>query len=239
MSTLMSVPTAFPVAAPQPPAGPIGRAMLVLDCITRRPAPMRLSEIARQTGLAKSTVHRLLGELESHDAVRQAAAGYVLGDAIKRLSQGFELRRHDTLRRLLTPHLADLHARTRLIAGLAVLEGTTAVFVETIYPRRFADLAVRAPDRVPARQAAAGRLLQGSGPAAPDQPARSGGGAARREEHLPGLVAIAAPVGERAAPAAAISLAGPPGDLDPARYLPLLRQAAWEASVTWRRYAGT
>jgi IclR family transcriptional regulator, acetate operon repressor len=255
VSTLMSAEPA-PARSPEPPSGPIGRAMLVLDCITRRPAPVRLSEIARQTGLAKSTVHRLLGELESHDAVRQAPAGYVLGEAIKRLSQGFEPRRHDTLRRLLIPHLADLHGRTRLVVGLAVLEGATAVFVETIYPRRFADLAVRAPERVAARQTAAGRLLlaqaaPGSGHAAAgpcravpgaapggQQQARAGGGAVRSEEHLPGLVAVAAPVGRSTLADAAISLAGPPGELDPVRCLPLLRQAAHEASMTLRRYPG-
>jgi DNA-binding IclR family transcriptional regulator len=236
------------ISSPVPGAGPIGKAMLVLDCITSRTAPVRLSDIARQTGLAKSTVHRLLAELESHQAVRQATTGYVPGEAIRRFSQGFQGRQHDTLRRLLTPHLAELHARTRLITSLAVLDGTTAVFVETIYPRRFADTAVQAPDRVPARQTAAGRLLLAYGaprpPARPDARGRESelehlrrdGATARPEEHLTDLVGIAAAVGDRAKPTAAISLAGPPGDAGPVRFLPLLRWAAHEASLTLRLY---
>jgi DNA-binding IclR family transcriptional regulator len=74
-------------AAPEKPAsGSIAHGAAVLVCLSRRVTTV--SEIARQTGLGKSTVHRVLKLLEDADLVMQDPVNrnYYLGPLVARLN---------------------------------------------------------------------------------------------------------------------------------------------------------
>lgn len=236
-------------AAPSGSPGAIDKAMLVLDCVSRRNTPVKLSEIARQTGLPKSTVHRLLATLEAHGALRRMKVGYVLGDMIRRLCDGGAAPTRDGLRRLLMPHVAELYEATHLPTSLAVLDELTVVCLITIYPRTFAEPVLHGPERIPAHRSALGRLLLAYSPGAPAwapgaprglEPELAGiratGIAQHPEEHLGGMAGMAVPVTDRAAGVAAIGIAAPAGDRLGAEMETMLRRTAHEAYLTLRRH---
>lgn len=136
--------------------GAIGRAMLVLQCLAGHDVPVRFIDIVRQTGLPRSTLHRLLTTLEEHQAIRRSGTGYVVGELINGLSG------HDgwsEARRVLMPLLTELHEATRLCTTLAALRDLTAVSLVTLYPRSLAGQVLNSPERMPVHCTALGKLL--------------------------------------------------------------------------------
>ena len=65
------------------------RAVAILDAFTPQRPELGVSEIARITGLSRSTVHRLLATLRRHELVQQipASRDYALGPHLLRLAQ--------------------------------------------------------------------------------------------------------------------------------------------------------
>jgi IclR family transcriptional regulator, acetate operon repressor len=65
------------------------RAVAILDAFTAERPELGVSEIARITGLSRSTVHRLLVTLRRHEFVQQLPNGrnYALGPHLLRLAQ--------------------------------------------------------------------------------------------------------------------------------------------------------
>lgn len=103
----------------------VDRVLDILECLATQPRPMGISEIARETGLAQGTVHRLLASLVSRGYVRRdvdrrygigmAAAG--LADSARNgLIAGAE------------PVLRDLVDTTGETANLALLDGDQMVY---------------------------------------------------------------------------------------------------------------
>jgi DNA-binding IclR family transcriptional regulator len=242
--------------------GAVGKAMLVLQCFSRCRVPVRLAEITRRTGLAKSTVHRLLAILEAHNAVRRVNTGYVIGEAIRQLSDESRGAHWADLRRIIMPYLADLYEATHLATTLAVLHDFAAVSLVTIYPRSLAGPVLRSSERAPVHCTAIGKLLLAYAlPAAPLPPgdrwlARYGpntitrrpqldaelariqrdGIAYSREEYHQGLAALAVPVVDRYYGPLAIGVGGPTAEVNAADAEPLLRRTAHAASLTLRRF---
>jgi len=67
----------------------VRRAFAILDCIIDHgERPLRLSQIARCTGLHKASAFRLLSTLEDIGAVRREGGGYRLGARISNLAAG-------------------------------------------------------------------------------------------------------------------------------------------------------
>lgn len=68
--------------------GTVGKALDILDLFTQRQPSLGLSQLARLSGLNKTTCHRLLTEMESRGLVEQAgpAREYRLGPAVLRLA---------------------------------------------------------------------------------------------------------------------------------------------------------
>ena len=117
---------------------------------------MTLSEIARVSGLPKSTVHRLLGRLVELDVVEvHGDAGYKVGLGLLRIgavSPALGLRDEAM------PYLHSLCRWTGCAVQLAVLRQFDVVFLETLAGAGLAPpVAVGA--RVPAHCVAAGKAL--------------------------------------------------------------------------------
>lgn len=71
----------------------IGRALRILDLLSRAPEPLGTSEIARRLKLPKSTTHGLLQELAAGGAVDEVRKRYRLGPFVARVAAVPELRR--------------------------------------------------------------------------------------------------------------------------------------------------
>ena len=244
--------------ARRPGAGSPGiSAVLDVLEVLDREGPTTLADLARETGIAKSTVHRVCSIMfERGWAVRDAQTGHIeLGPRVawlahtapvSPLAAGF----HGVARRLV--------ARHNETTCLTVLDGRDSVFIakeETTHPVR---LVTAVGSRLPAFAAASGRVLLADRPADEVEAlyagcdlttptgrrlagldelfgilseARRRGYAENVDETALGLHCLAVPVGPPGRVAAAITLCVPTGRMSAARkreMLPDLLGAARE-----------
>lgn len=122
-------------ARSEPPASPVDRAFTVLRA-TAAGSGMTLSEIARDTGLAKSTTLRMLAALERNDAVTRIGQRYRLGPLVHELDPIPVSPAYERIRRVLTPFLAHLFEATRATVHLATLHRDEVVYLNKLHGPR-------------------------------------------------------------------------------------------------------
>jgi len=108
----------------------IRRSAQILESLRGHPEGLSLSEIAAATGLARSTIHRLVRALEEERLVAPAAprAGYRIGPAIAALAASIELPAVARIH----PHLVRLSRELDEAVDLAVLEHDRVRFVDQV-----------------------------------------------------------------------------------------------------------
>lgn len=121
--------------------------------------PLRVTDVSRHLGVARSTAHRLLQILQSHDFVEQdnETRTYRVGPALVALS--ISLARGHDLATLARPVMADLVDELGETVHLSVLRGTDIVFLESVVTERAVRVGGRAGMARPAYATAAGRVL--------------------------------------------------------------------------------
>jgi DNA-binding IclR family transcriptional regulator len=222
-----------------------------------------VSELARRAGLSKSTTFRLLGMLERNDLVERVGTAYRFGRAIHLFGeQSSDSRKHDRVRDLLTPFLADLFVATHLTVQLAVLDGQHVVYLNKLEAHQRLRSPSRIGGRMPGYCTAVGKILTALDPEAsslalagkrhPWTPntlvednalrlelarVRKEGIAHDRGESLETLSCIAAPViDHRGFPVAALSISGPSETFRAHEHEHTLRQVSFAASRTMARF---
>jgi DNA-binding IclR family transcriptional regulator len=210
----------------------IARAAAVLRALERSPEGLGITELAVETELPKSTVHRIVAALVEEELLARSEAGKVrLGAAAARLGAAV----HEAVAERLRPILVGLRRELDETVDLSVLDGAAARFIDQVpAPHR-----LRATSSVgelfPLHCTANGKALLAALPlAAAEQllprrlaqltphtivskPAlleelervRDGGLAFDREEHTLGICAVGIAVPADAEPAAAISVPVP------------------------------
>jgi len=228
----------------------------VLEVLDRR-GPTTLAELARETGIAKSTVHRVCSIMFARGwAARDAHTGQIeLGPRVAWLAHTAPV----------SPLAAGFHGIARQLVArhnettcLTVLDGRDSVFIAKEETTHQVRLVTAVGSRLPAFAAASGRVLLADRPeeevaalyagcelvtptgrqlAGLDElfgilrEARRRGYAENIDETALGLHCLAAPVGPPGRVAAAVTLCVPSGRMSAARrreMLPDLRRAARE-----------
>lgn len=116
-----------------PAAAPLSllqKAALVLDALGDATGTLGLSELARRSGVAKSTVHRLCGELVDWGVVQRSGDGFQLGSKLYEL--GAKVPGHRRVRDLALPYLQELLIETGHIIHLAVDRGRSNFYLEKL-----------------------------------------------------------------------------------------------------------
>ncbi|WP_019201989.1 IclR family transcriptional regulator [Tsukamurella sp. 1534] len=238
----------------------VARVEALLSAYRPGDGALGVSELARRTGLPKSTVHRLAGNLVDAGLLARSGTALRLGLRL------FEIGQLATGQRDLVdaarPVLADLRSGTRNTVHLARLEGTEVVYFDVVPGPDAPDLPSRVGGRMPAHATGVGKaILAFSGGAVVDavvaaglprlstrtitspallrrqlQRIRVDGVAYEREESGRGTVCVACPVLDAdGAPVAAVSVAGWSNRMRPERVAPAVRAAA----LTLSRVAGS
>ncbi|MFI7128074.1 IclR family transcriptional regulator [Nonomuraea sp. NPDC050153] len=209
------------------------------------------AELARRTGLPKSTVHRIMGELVSAGLLERRGRGASLGLALFEIGQ--RVPRQRVLRDAAVPFMSDLREATRQTVHLAVLDGREVVYVDKLTATGGPPLPSAVGGRVPATATGVGKAILAFSPPAtvgpllaeplPRLTARSitapgllsrelrrirrEGVAYDREESGPGITCVASPIlGPDDLAIAALSLSGWSNQMRLARYAPAVRTAA-------------
>lgn len=114
------------------PLTSVGKALRLLAAFRGITPPIGVSELARRSGLPKSTTFRFLADLEEVGFVEREGSDYKLGISLFELGSRVAICRPNGLRDISMHHMSDLHLRTGLSAHLGVLEGNEVVHVAKV-----------------------------------------------------------------------------------------------------------
>ncbi|RJL31395.1 IclR family transcriptional regulator [Bailinhaonella thermotolerans] len=228
----------------------IGKAWLVVEAFRPTGGPCRLTDLVRRSGLPKTTVHRLTGELVEAGVIERGEDGFHLGRKLFELGSMVPVQRD--LRETALPHMHDLFEATHETIHLGVRDGLDVVYVEKIRAHTAIDLPSRIGGRLPLSATGVGkallafspqevmdevlsRPLRRLSPHSITDPRRfaevigqiqASGLAYDQEEAQPGVSCIAAPVLVSGLAVAALSVAVPTSRFTPARLAPAVKTAA-------------
>ncbi|MBB3042409.1 IclR family transcriptional regulator [Nocardioides soli] len=229
----------------------LGKAVAVLHAFTVDDHELSLAALVERTGLPKTSVYRIAGDLVRYRLLDRTALGYRLSGGLFELGMRASVER--SLLELAMPYLQDLYERTHETVHLGVREGREVVYVAKIAGRGQAASPSRTGGRMPLHCTAIGKVLLAwadddlrrdvlTGPlerrtphtiVAPGRVAQQldaaieAGVAFEREESALGLQCVAAPVLDADdRPIAAISVTGPVGRFRPEQHVDAVRAAA-------------
>jgi IclR family acetate operon transcriptional repressor len=108
----------------------IDRAVAILDAFSSEAPLLGATEIARRTGLSRSTAHRLINSLVKHDFLRKDGNGkYALGSHLVGFATTITMAGIADVAR---PLMARLRDETGETVGLHVLQGRSRVVIEQV-----------------------------------------------------------------------------------------------------------
>jgi len=146
----------LPIEDCDEPNSILSKAFRVLKAFDSSDRVMSLSQIARASGLPKSTVHRLIGRLLELGALEQHRSGYRIGLAL------FQIGVHtpaNGLRDRALPYLAALHRWSGLTVHFGVLRGLDVVYLEKLGPPNSPCRISAVGGRLPANCSALGKAM--------------------------------------------------------------------------------
>lgn len=138
-------------------SGVLDRTMAVLTVFTAADGALGLAELARRSGVPKTTTHRLCTHLVRHGMLERSQYGYCVGLRMFELGQLVPLRRD--LREQAAPVLTDLQVATGATVHLGVLDGSDVVYIEILPGAHAKRLPSRVGGRFPAHATAVGKVL--------------------------------------------------------------------------------
>jgi DNA-binding IclR family transcriptional regulator len=233
------------------------RVVSVLEAFKGDEDAVSSAELARRTGLPRSTVHRIVAALAEEGLVERQDTQARLG--VRLFEIGQRVPRQRVLRDAAGPYLRDLREATRQTVHLAILEGSQVVYVDILTSPGGPPLPSRIGGRLPAHVTGVGKaMLAFSSPdtvravleghlarVAPRSTVAPGllakelvgirdcGIAYDHEESGPGIVCAASPVlGAGGEVLGALSVSGWATRLRPDQVAPAVRTAALALSRT-------
>ncbi|OBC00051.1 IclR family transcriptional regulator [Mycobacterium sp. 852013-50091_SCH5140682] len=215
-----------------PPIAAIGRVSALLDAFDGGNR-LTLAQIARRTGLPRSSTHRMLDQLVRLQWLLRTGHEYELGT--KLIELGHRAVHQNRVYRAAAPYLWDLHRATGMVVHLAILDGADVVYLEKVGGRMGLSIPTQIGSRQPAHCTGVGKAILAYSPLARLErleeaeltrktnysitdaaelrvalsEIRTRGVAFDREECTPGFGCVAAPVGPVDEPVAAVSVCGP------------------------------
>jgi DNA-binding IclR family transcriptional regulator len=163
----------------------VARSFQLLEALARARGGARLSDLAAETGLQKSTAHRILGTL--------CALGYAEQDessryraSLKTWELGAGVVAELPIRRAAAGFLQSLHRATGETVSLTILSGDDVVYLEKLVAPRPVRFLTRVGSRAPAVLTASGKAMLAVQPDAAEVVARAN---ARRPINVSAIMA--------------------------------------------------
>ncbi|QYJ03097.1 IclR family transcriptional regulator [Nocardioides panacisoli] len=129
---------------------------LIIDRFRDRETRLTLEEVARSTGLPRSTAHRILDQLVRLEWLDHSAHGYGLGRRSLVLGGRGGT---DDLRAAASPHLHDLLLRTGAVVHLGVLDEGRVRYLDKLGGRFAANVPSRVGSTAPAHCTGLGKAM--------------------------------------------------------------------------------
>jgi DNA-binding IclR family transcriptional regulator len=136
----------------------VERALAIVDAFTEHDSKLALTEIAKRTGLYKSTVIRLAKSLERFGyLLRDEAGAYRLGSKV--LALGGIYQKHFRTADLVPPVLRQIVEELRESASFYVRDEAQRLCLHRVEPRRAVRDSVHEGDRLPLTLGACGHVI--------------------------------------------------------------------------------
>jgi DNA-binding IclR family transcriptional regulator len=211
----------------------LGKVQLILGAFGPDDESLSLSEIARRSGVAKASVHRLSQELLTWGLLERRGSEYWLGMRLFEIGQ--RVPRQRILRDAARPYMEDILHATGETVHLVVRDGLEVLFIEKVCSRGHVAPS-RVAGRMPLHCTATGKALLAFGPrslfdqviarpleritpytvvvprllAAELAKARARGFAVEQEQTRAGFMSVAIPImGATGTPVGAMSITAP------------------------------
>lgn len=131
----------------------------LIEALAVSEGPRGVTELAKELGLVKSNVHRLLRVLEHHGYIRRqdASGRYTL--SLKPWELGVQLLHRLDVRLIARPYMEELLERTRETVHLSVLDDLEVIYIDKIESPQPVRAYSRVGGRAPATCVATGKAL--------------------------------------------------------------------------------
>lgn len=137
----------------------LGKGLRVLELLAASPAPMRLSQLAVDLDLQKSSAHRILRQLVEAGYVHQEADSGMYGATLKVWELGSAVVAALPIKQAAAGVLQELHRATSETVSLTVRDGDDVLYLDKIVAPRPIGFTTRVGSRVPAPLTASGRAM--------------------------------------------------------------------------------
>lgn len=137
-------------------ASSLSRGLRLLDIFSVNNAELSISELARRSGIPKSTTHRLVTDLVNWGALERGPRGVRLGVHLLELGHLVPAQR---LREIAVPFAHNLNEVTHLTSNLAIRDGRDILYVEKIASQSLRVPHSRAGGRLPMHCTALGKAM--------------------------------------------------------------------------------
>ena len=244
------------------PSSMVDRVVLILSIFERSSAEaLTAGQISVRSGIPRSSVHRILQQLVSARWLQRHEDGYALG--LRMFEIGSLVAHRSRITCAARPFIHELAERTGQVVHLAVLDQQDVVYLDKV-GGAFADtLPSRIGGRLPAHCTAVGKALLAYSPLATVSEylatglrrrteaslatpsaleaaivsIRNSGYATDRDEAVPGVACVAAPIRNFDEVVAAVSVCGPRDQMRAKDLPPLVMWTAAEISRSLTRVA--
>lgn len=137
----------------------VERALQILDLFNEQATELKITEISKQIGLSKSTLHSLLKTLQLHGYIDQNPENgkYRLG--MKLVERGHFVVGTMDIRQKAKSWLTTLSQETGQTTHLGILDGNEGVYIEKIEGKQAAIAYSRIGRRLPVHATAIGKVL--------------------------------------------------------------------------------
>lgn len=133
------------------------RGLSLLELFTADRTELSIRELARRSGVPKSTTHRLVLDLLEWGALERGRSGVRLG--VRLFELGHLVPEHSRLRELAIPFAHSLNEITHLTSNLAVRDGSEIIYIEKISARDLKVPHSRTGGRLPMHCTALGKAI--------------------------------------------------------------------------------
>lgn len=135
----------------------LGKVQLILESFGPDDEHLSLSELARRSGVAKASVHRLAQELLRWGVLERRGSDYWLGMRLFEIGQ--RVPRQRILREAARPYMEDLYHATNETIHLAVVDGLEVLYLEKVSGHGQVSRPSRVAGRMPLYCTATGKVL--------------------------------------------------------------------------------
>lgn len=151
--------TSLPLLAAGTSDSAAARVLRLLDAFIGPQALLGLTELAVRAQLPRSTAHRLLGTLVDAGYVCHGRGRYYLSNRAFEVGHHISIFRPHGLRERAMPFLAELFLQTRQTVHLAILDGLEILYLEKMFGHNSVNTGTSVGTRRPVHATALGKAL--------------------------------------------------------------------------------